>query len=139
MANEQNLKPFQPGNKASTGRPKGSISIATKLREIMSTKVMLEEDLPGAKKGSRKEVREALALKLAAMALKGDIKAIKEISERIDGKTHIIIEVEQTEKEKMQKAEILQKLTKIADNQGISVEALCVREGINLEKYRDGL
>ena len=67
MANEENLRPFQPGNTASVGkgRPKGSKSYKTIFADILDGKITIEE--AGKKKKITK--RELLALNLATKAL----------------------------------------------------------------------
>ncbi len=63
---------FATGNKGGPGRPKGSASVTTNLRQIMESRA----DYSGAK------VAEA-ALRLA---IDGDMRAIEYITDRVDGK-----------------------------------------------------
>jgi nitrogenase molybdenum-iron protein alpha/beta subunit len=97
MANEQNLKPFQKGNPGG-GRPKGSVSLVKLLEKLLDKKIDVTD--PFAKKiidpvtgkeikpKVEKKVAEAVVLRLLMKALNGDMPAIKEVLERIDGKVN---------------------------------------------------
>ena len=98
MANEQNLKPFKKGNQASKGygRPKGE-SLTTVLRRLIDSNAPRALiDLQYVKKLSTKKkltYNEVLALRLATSAVvEGDISAIKEIYDRMEGKASQPIE-----------------------------------------------
>lgn len=79
----KNLKKFEKGNPGG-GRPKGVIPLVTILKRILEQKIDLTD--PITKEKGKKEVQEAIMLALTGRALKGDMVAIKEILERIDGK-----------------------------------------------------
>lgn len=68
---------FKKGNKASTVR-KGKPQMKTLLKQALEADVMI--------KGTTKTRAEWIALSLTTKAVKGDVRAIKEIFERIDGK-----------------------------------------------------
>lgn len=74
---------FKKGNKGG-GRPRGSVPLATILKRLLEQKIDLKD--PITKEQTKKEIQEALMLSLVGRGLKGDITAIKEIFERIDGK-----------------------------------------------------
>lgn len=69
------FKPGQTGNPG--GRPVGSLSMTTILREILSSK---------ATKKSKKTRAEEVIDAMIAKAKKGNVEAAKEIFNRIDGK-----------------------------------------------------
>lgn len=82
----ENLILFKKGEKGiSPGHPRGK-TFKTILRDIAnsnSTKLLPKEMV---KKYNLKSVAEAVCLKLFFKAMKGDIKAIKEVIDRVDGK-----------------------------------------------------
>jgi hypothetical protein len=80
----ENLKPFEKGHKPAGGRPKGSVSLVTVIERMLTQKIELPDPL--SKKRLTKEVRDWIVTSLLTKAMKGDISAIKEILERIDGK-----------------------------------------------------
>jgi hypothetical protein len=69
-----NLKPFQKGNPGG-GRPKGSVSLVTLIKRALDQQIDKEST-----------VADAIVAQLLANAMQGDMPAIKEILERIDGK-----------------------------------------------------
>ena len=82
----ENLTPFQPGQSGNPkGKPKGARNRSTILREILALqakKVNLKSfELPD---GATYE--DAINLKLADIALEGDLSAIKEIQDTLHGK-----------------------------------------------------
>ncbi len=85
--NTQNLthpkwQPGQTGNPK--GRPKGAQSITTVLKKIIEKKMDTID--PVTKNKDRKKIKEIIALALVGKALKGDVKAIEEILDRLEGK-----------------------------------------------------
>lgn len=70
----ENLKPFQKGNPGG-GRPKGSVSLVTLIKKALDKKI-----------DKCSTVADIVVAKLLARAMEGDIPAIKELLERIDGK-----------------------------------------------------
>ena len=69
QVNSTQWKPGQSGNP--NGRPKKGLAITDIMRE------MLEE---------RPEIRKALSAKLFELALKGDLAAIREVMDRLEGR-----------------------------------------------------
>ena len=64
------------------GRPKGSRSLATILREMLETDI----DVVVEGKKERKQMQEVIIRKLLKKASEGDIRAITEIFDRVEGK-----------------------------------------------------
>lgn len=91
MANEQNLIPFEKGHKGIGGRPKGSISISATLRKLMEKNYVAKD--PFTQTTEKKKIREWIALRLIAQAMQGNIKATKEILDRLEGKAIQITEI----------------------------------------------
>lgn len=92
--NPQNLKNFPPGKSGNpNGRPKGSYSIVSELKKIMNREIELTD--PFTKKTTKGEIRKFLALRLATAALKGNLHAIRECLDRMDGKAFQEIEQHQ--------------------------------------------
>lgn len=77
----KNLTPFKKGHKSTGGRPKGSVSLVALIKRALEQKL---------EKG--RTVADAVVAQLLAKALEGDISAIKELLERIDGKVKQEIE-----------------------------------------------
>lgn len=90
MANEQNLKPFQPGNRAGVGhgRPKGSVSLSKLLEKALTQQIDVRDGT-----GEKKQVAELIVASMLKQALKGDMRAQKEIWDRIEGKAVAIMEL----------------------------------------------
>lgn len=83
--NDGNLKPFLKGISGNPkGRPKGSKSITSSLKKLMDKKMIYDSIQSGI--SIKANIREHLALRLVALALEGDIKAIREIFDRIEGR-----------------------------------------------------
>jgi len=98
MANEENLIPFVPGQSGNPkGKPKGARSMTTILREMLETET--ETDVDGQK--VKMPFQDAIIRKLLQKANKGEIKAITEILDRIEGKAkqELTMNVEQTKKD----------------------------------------
>jgi len=86
MPNPENIeshkfKKGQTGNP--NGRPKGSRSLTTILREYMDKELEIND--PITKKLVNKRIGDIVNLKLIANAIKGDQQAIKMVFERLDG------------------------------------------------------
>lgn len=75
---------FLPGNKLGKGRPKGSLAFKTALERWANENAGKLK----MKDGSEVEVTalELVTRKLVEMAMEGDIQAIREVSDRMDGK-----------------------------------------------------
>lgn len=92
----KNLKPFVKGQSGNPkGRPEGSKSFRTLIKQFLET---AEVDVKGEKKDGYYAVVAALYNKATK---KGDIKAIREILDRIDGKTVQAIEQHNTGEQKL--------------------------------------
>lgn len=96
MPNPQNLTPWKKGHKHApgNGRPKGSYSIVSSLQKIINREIEIKD--PFSKKMTKGQMRDFLALRLVAEGLNGNIKAIQECFDRLDGKALQKIEQNQT-------------------------------------------
>lgn len=81
MANNNNLRPFHKGV---SGNPKGRPKVIPELKDVL-VKIMTDK-----RKG--RTALEAIFISLRNRAIKGDIRAIQEILDRIYGKTKHVIE-----------------------------------------------
>jgi hypothetical protein len=82
-----NLKPFKPGQTGNPlGKPKGRLNMTTMLRALLETETV---DEFGNVNTHAALINQALAKKAAS----GDTAAIKEVYERIDGKTSQVVEI----------------------------------------------
>lgn len=80
----ENLKSFEKGNKLG-GRKKGSVSLVSLLQKALDRKISLSDPMNGGQKTTQ-EVSEWIVTALLTKCVKGDVTAIKEVLERIDGK-----------------------------------------------------
>jgi hypothetical protein len=86
MTNTENLRPWKPGQSGNLGgRPKRD-AITAALREQLEAQ---------AKAGTR-SVADEIAGALIKRALKGDVRAIREIADRTEGRPRQQLEVEAT-------------------------------------------
>lgn len=93
MANEENLIPFKPGQSGNpAGRPKGSKNLSTNLREMLEVEIDTLD--PVKKIQVKKKIGDVLNLKLIQSALQGNLSALKEIYDRIEGKAKEHVEIE---------------------------------------------
>ena len=76
------FEPGQSGNPA--GRPKGVINITTRIKQILEMELQIKD--PVSNELCKKTVSEIIGLKLAKEAMTGNIKAIKIILDRVEGK-----------------------------------------------------
>ncbi len=93
MPKPENIVPYQfkegqSGNPA--GRPKGSRNLSTILRELLDEEIELSD-------GEKKKYKEVIIRKLITKANDGDLRAITEIFDRVDGKPTQEIHHEVTE------------------------------------------
>lgn len=74
MANEQNLKPWKPGQSGNPkGKPKGTKHLSTWIQELMEDKSVIRT-IPG-NKGETLAPIEAIIRTLIVKAVEGDVKA----------------------------------------------------------------
>ena len=79
----EGAKPFKPGKSGNPkGRPKGARSLSTILREMLEEPIDIVVD----GKKERREFREVIIRKLLKKANDGDMRAIQEIFDRVEGK-----------------------------------------------------
>lgn len=92
MGNPQNIvnHKFKKGKPPGPGRPKGSKSMTSILEEIMRTNFQAKN--PITKETEKRDVKFWISMALAGKAMKGDMPAIKEVYERIDGKVANILQ-----------------------------------------------
>lgn len=85
MANEENLNPFKPGQSGNPkGKPKGK-NVKTQILEAMAVVLDLHDPLTGMR--TTKKAGEFMYAQMVAKAVKeGDLGAMKEILDRIEGK-----------------------------------------------------
>ncbi len=83
--NDENLKPFPKGVSGNpAGRPKGVKNISHYLKKISKKRIEVKD--PITKKLMKKEIAEAVALKIIQLALAGELYAIREMLDRTEGK-----------------------------------------------------
>lgn len=85
MATIENLQPFKPGSDPRRGvKPKGIEHSSTRLKRLLAITQQLKNPITGEKEGF--SVIEQIDLRLIQMARSGDIKAIRELLDRLEGK-----------------------------------------------------
>lgn len=86
---------FEKGHRRTpnAGRPPGSPSITATLQRLLEREIDTVDLLDKDKGKCRIPVRERLGMAIIAKALNGDIPAIREILDRIEGKATAKIEV----------------------------------------------
>jgi hypothetical protein len=136
MPNPENIEKYKlkpgetlPGN----GRPKGSKSMKTILREMLELKVDRPQGVLTEQwtKESKITMREVLVMQDIINAQKGNEKAKQRIWEYIEGKPdqHQTLEVKQPQTKEEMTAEI----AKYAKNNGLTIQEYCDREGIDID------
>jgi len=73
------------------GKPKGAKNLTTQLKEMLNIKIKVVDEFTGKEK--KKSLAEIISQKLIKKAMNGDIKAIKEIIDRLEGKPAQSIDV----------------------------------------------
>lgn len=82
--NIENLKHFEPGQSGNpAGRPKGARSLSTILKEMLEQDIVTENE-NGNK--IKKQCQDVIIQKLLQKGAKGDLRAITEILDRVEGK-----------------------------------------------------
>ena len=79
---EHRFKPGQSGNPA--GRAKGVVSITTRIKKLLEMELQVKD--PVSNEACKKTVSEIIGLRLAKEAMSGNIKAVKIILDRTEGK-----------------------------------------------------
>lgn len=80
---KSNKTQFKPGNKLG-GRKPGSVSLTDAIRRVMERDYTHTDPISGMK--DTKQVRDWIGIALAGKAMKGDVAAIREMLERLEGK-----------------------------------------------------
>ena len=106
----EGAKPFKPGKSGNPkGRPKGARSLSTILREMLEEPIDIVVD----GKKERREFREVIIRKLLKKANDGDMRAIQEIFDRVEGKAQQNID-HTTQGEKIADTRILEEKVNMA-------------------------
>jgi len=79
---EHQFKPGQSGNPA--GKAKGTPNITSRIKKILEMELDVKD--PVTTKPAKKTVSEIIGLRLAKEAMSGNIKAVKIILDRVEGK-----------------------------------------------------
>lgn len=98
--NDENILPysFKPGQSGNPkGRPKGSVSVTKFMKELLDTKISIPKT-QFTSEGERIPASKALAIRIVTGAIKGDNSKIRELLDRVEGKTKDVLEIENTEK-----------------------------------------
>jgi len=100
VMNDENILPysFKPGQSGNPkGRPKGSVSVTKFMKELLDTKISIPKT-QFTSEGERIPASKALAIRIVTGAIKGDNSKIRELLDRVEGKTKDVLEIENTEK-----------------------------------------
>lgn len=81
MAKTYEIWQFKPGNPGGPGRPKGSISLTTRLKQALAATKVCGKDVPEGM-----DVAQALIESAIVHAIKGNPSFFHAILERVDGK-----------------------------------------------------
>lgn len=87
MPNPENVIPhkFKKGQSGNpSGKPRGTRSFKCILRDLLEKKIDIND--PFTKRKVKLKAQEVIMLKLVGEAMKGNLGAIRDIVERIDGK-----------------------------------------------------
>lgn len=110
------LIPFKPGGEWKgnrNGRPKGSISLTTLIKQVLAGQTLGGETTPDGR-----PVAEWFVDHMIIQAMKGNGSYMKEIIERNDGKIPDKFEVESTRSTKILKVPASKRRRKVADDPG---------------------
>lgn len=84
---QSNLKPFQPGESGNpAGRPPGSRNLSTILKEMLEQEVLID--------GEKIPFKDSIVKKLIKKANNGNLRAIQEIFDRMEGKAKQEMKIE---------------------------------------------
>lgn len=148
MANPENIvnHKIKPGEILNpNGRPKGSKSMKTILREMLELVVdtpkneiaeQWEAKCNPITKG-KMTIKDALVMKDISNAMKGNDRAAQRIWEYLEGKPdqHQVLEVKQPQT----KSEMVSQLKQYADRSGLTLQEYCEREGVDIATIPDDL
>lgn len=113
MDKKSGLKPFKKGQSGNpAGRPVGSRNMKTVLQEILDSDLDLKNPLTGEK--GRLEVRQALLMRLIKKGLGGDLFAIREVWDRVDGPIKESIQIED-KRPSVSEKNVLERIDDLAD------------------------
>ena len=82
--NDQNLKPFVKGDPRIGQKRKGCLHAASILKKLAKKRLIVKDDIDGVFR--RMTVAEQIGLVHIAKILSGDVQALKEYYDRVDGK-----------------------------------------------------
>ena len=83
VANPENLKPFVKGDPRRINKPKGAVHISTEIKKILGYSLKAS-DIDGVEK--KMPIGRLVALAAIKQALKGDLRGIEILLERMEGK-----------------------------------------------------
>lgn len=117
MPNPENLrpKPWKPGQSGNPkGRSPGGKNVTTYLREFLDKKIDAPKS-PLTPEGGKMPAGQLVALRLMALALKGDLRAIMQLQDRVEGKPMQSIEVEDKtpQSKALSRADVFKKLDEL--------------------------
>ena len=98
--NDENILPysFKPGQSGNPkGRPKGARSVTKFMEELLQTSISIPKT-QFTEDGEKIPASKALAIRIVTGAIKGDNAKIRELLDRVEGKTKDVLEIENTEK-----------------------------------------
>lgn len=112
----ENLTPWKPGQSGNPkGKPVGTRSFKNILVEFLDKSIDMMD--PFTKEKAKFTAKEAVAMKIVGEAMKGNMSAIKEIRDMVDGPIAQQIEIEdktiQTKSVSQREAELEKRLAKL--------------------------
>jgi len=86
-------KPFEKGLSGNPeGKKKGTLNIKTVLKKVLQIELLMKNPLTEVEEVTNP--MDAIACKLVANAMRGDIQSIKEVFERLEGKSQTNVSLE---------------------------------------------